>query len=120
MLKNVFYFSDERGRYPVEEFIKSLPPGERKKVYSYIAALWALGHELRRPMADYVTQGLYELRPKANRIFYFFYLGHSAILVHAVRKKSDALPVRDIALALKRKVKAEADRSGGKLAVEDL
>ena len=70
MLKNVFYFSDERGRFPVEEFIHSLPPDERKKIYSYISALREFGHRLRRPMADYVTQGLYELRPRANRVFY--------------------------------------------------
>jgi len=120
MLKNVFYFSDERGRFPVEEFIHSLPPDERKKIYSYISALREFGHRLRRPMADYVTQGLYELRPRANRVFYFFYLNESAILVHAIRKKSYKLPEKDIKLALKRKARAEAERNVGKLTAEEL
>ena len=120
MLKHIYYFSDERGRFPVEEFIRALPPRERLKVLAYINSLRAHGHELRRPMADYVTRGLYELRPHANRIFYFFYLGESAVLVHAIRKKTDKLPERDIALALRRKAKAEADRNAGKLVTEDL
>ena len=120
MLKNVFYFSDKRGRYPVMEFIHSLPESERIRIYSYIRELKTHGHNLRRPMADYVTKGLYELRPQANRIFYFFYLKESAVLVHAIRKKTDKLPQRDIALALKRKAKTEADRNAGKLAAEDL
>lgn len=71
-------------------------------------------------MADYVTQGLYELRPQANRIFYFFYLRESAVLVHAMRKKTDKLPAGDIALALKRKAVMEAARNAGKLVTEDL
>lgn len=120
MLKDVYYFSDERGRFPVEEYLRGLPPDEKKKAYAYIAALWALGHALRRPMADYVTQGLYELRPKASRIFYFFYLGNSAVLVHAIRKRGDKLPEKDIRLALKRKAQAEAERRTGKLAREEL
>ncbi len=120
MLKNVFYFSDERGRYPVKEFIYSLSPSEQKKAISYLIALRDFGHNLHRPMADYVTQGLYELRPRANRIFYFFYLGESAVLVHAIRKTSDKLPERDIILALKRKAKVEAERNAGLLAAEGI
>ncbi|MCX5784404.1 MAG: type II toxin-antitoxin system RelE/ParE family toxin [Elusimicrobia bacterium] len=120
MLKNIFYFSDERGRCPVMEFIHSLPPDEQAKVYSYIRELRIQGHNLRRPMADYVTQGLYELRPKANRIFYFFYLKESAVFVHAIRKKTDKLPERDIRLALKRKANMQSFRDAGKLLTEDL
>ena len=120
MLKNIVYFSDERGRCPVREFVNSLPPDEQAKVFAYICELKKQGHNLRRPMADYVTRGLYELRPKANRIFYFFYLQASAVLVHAIRKRTDELPKRDIVLALKRKALLEAYRGSGKLMVEDL
>lgn len=120
MLKHVFYFSDERGREPVREFINSLPPGEQAKVFAYIAELKAQGHNLRRPLAGYVTRGLYELRPKANRIFYFFYLNSSAVLVHAIRKRTDKLPERDIALALKRKAQVEESRNAGRFEREEL
>ncbi|MEI7529522.1 MAG: type II toxin-antitoxin system RelE/ParE family toxin [Elusimicrobiota bacterium] len=120
MLKNVLYFSTERGRFPVREFINSLPRDEQAKVYAYLRELKMQGHNLRRPMADYVTRGLYELRPKANRIFYFFYLQDSAVLVHAIRKQTGKLPQRDIQLALKRKALLEAVRNCGELAAEEL
>ncbi len=103
MLSSIYCFVDEKGNNPVKEFISSLPVKERAKVYAYIAELKAQGHNLRRPMADYVVDGIYELRPKANRIFYFFFLKHSAVLLHAVRKKTDKIPEKDLELCLKRK-----------------
>lgn len=120
MLKHALYFRDERGRVPVREFIGSLPPAEQAKVYAYIAELKAQGHNLRRPLADYVTRGIYELRPKGNRVFYFFYLNSSAVLVHAIRKKTDKLPERDVALALKRKAQVEECRNDGTIEAEGL
>lgn len=103
MLKSVVYYRDRRGRYPVLEFINSLSCHEQAKVMAYISELRAQGHNLRRPLAGYVTAGLYELRPRDTRIFYFFYLGESAVLLHAIRKKAARLPKGDILLALKRK-----------------
>ena len=72
MLTNIYYFVDERGGKPVEEFIRSLSLNERAKVFAYITELKNQGHNLRRPLADYIGNGIYELRPKNNRIFYFF------------------------------------------------
>lgn len=45
MLKNIFYFSDERGRCPVRDFIWALPIRERLKALAYIRSLRALGHK---------------------------------------------------------------------------
>jgi len=107
MLENIYYFLDERGVSPVKEFIKALSQNERAKVFAYIAELKDKGHNLRRPLADYLGHGIYELRPKANRIFYFFFLKNSAVLIHAIRKKTDKIPSRDLELCLKRKREAE-------------
>jgi len=107
MLENIYYFLDERGDSPVKEFIKGLSYDERAKVFAYITELKSKGHNLRRPLADYVGHGIYELRPKTNRIFYFFFLKSSAVLIHAIRKKTDKIPSRDFALCLKRKSEVE-------------
>lgn len=107
MLSNIYYFVDEKGNNPVKEFIASLPVKERAKIFAYIAELRVQGHNLRRPMADYLKNGIYELRPKANRIFYFFFLKHSAVLLHAVRKKTDRILEKDLALCIKRKQATE-------------
>ena len=62
-LKDVYYFKDKDGHRPVKEFIHSLTFKEQSKVYSYIAELKIQGNNLRRPMADYLEDGIYELRP---------------------------------------------------------
>ena len=102
-LKSIYYFVDERGDNPVKEFIKGLPIDERAKVFAYIGELKRQGNNLRRLLADYLGHGIYELRPKANRIFYFFFLKDNAVLVHAVRKKADKIPPKDLEVCIKRK-----------------
>ena len=108
MLKGVYYFIDENGSKPVKEFIDSLAGKEQAKVYAYIAELKNQGHNLRRPMADYLRDGIYELRPRDNRIFYFFYLRDRAVLVHAIMKHVKKIPAHDLKLCIKRKMSVEA------------
>ncbi|MFH1362584.1 MAG: type II toxin-antitoxin system RelE/ParE family toxin [Candidatus Omnitrophota bacterium] len=102
-LKAVCYYVDDRGDNPVKEFIESLSLAERAKVLAYINELKKQGNNLRRPMADYLEDGIYELRPKNNRIFYFFYLRDNAVILHAIKKKTREIPGKDLNLCLKRK-----------------
>lgn len=111
MLSKLYYFIDERGKNPVKEFIESLPEKEQAKVFAYLDELNMQGHNLRRPMADYLGHEIYELRPKDNRIFYFFFLKDNVVLVHAIKKKSAKIPKRDLALCLKRKHDVESLRN---------
>ena len=104
---NIWYFVDERGKSPVKEFIDDLPLDEQVKVFAYINELRKQGHNLRRPLADYVRDGIYELRPKANRLFYFFYLRENVVFVHAIKKKTHKIPENDIEVSLKRKRQIE-------------
>ncbi|MDD5465954.1 MAG: type II toxin-antitoxin system RelE/ParE family toxin [Candidatus Omnitrophica bacterium] len=106
-LKNIYYFIDKRGENPVKEFIMDLAINERAKVFAYLNELKKKGSDLRRPLADYLGHGIYELRPKANRIFYFFFLKDNAVLVHAIRKKTDKIPLKDLEICIKRKSIAE-------------
>jgi len=108
MLKGVYYFIDEDGRKPVKEFIDSLIEKEQAKVYAYIDELKNQGNNLRRPMADYLRDGIYELRPRDNRIFYFFYLRDRAVLIHAIKKHVKKIPENDLKLCIKRRIKIEA------------
>lgn len=108
MLKHVYFFIDEHGLSPVEEFMKELTEKEEMKIRAYIRILKEYGHALRRPIADYLGEGIYELRPQAHRVFYFFFLKDSAVLLHMLRKKTDKIPLNDINLCLKRKKEVEA------------
>ncbi len=68
--------------------------------------LAAFGHELRRPSADYLRGGIYELRARHGRlnyrILYFFHGHYLVVLVHGLRKE-DIVPESDIQRAIKRK-----------------
>ena len=108
MLKGVYCFIDEDGCKPVKEFIDSLTDKEQAKVYAYITELKNQGNNLRRPMADYLRDGIHELRPRDNRIFYFFYLRDRAVLVHAIKKHVKKIPEYDLKLCIKRRMKIEA------------
>ena len=107
MLENIYYFINERGDNFVKEFIDNLSIKEQAKIFAYIQELKNQGHNLRRPLADYLGNGIYELRPKNNRIFYFFFLVNNAVLIHAIKKKTNKIPNRDKELCLKRKSQVE-------------
>ncbi|HLD88138.1 MAG TPA: type II toxin-antitoxin system RelE/ParE family toxin [Candidatus Omnitrophota bacterium] len=117
MLQSVGFFIDERRNNPVKEFIEALSFKEQTKVRAYLNELKNQGHNLRRPMGDYLGEGIYELRPRHNRIFYFFFLREHAVLLHAIRKKTDQILSGDIDLCLKRKMQVEA---GGDIEEIDL
>ena len=71
-----------------------------------IELLAQLGHELRRPAADYLRDGIYELRAKQGhvqyRILYFFHGREVVVLSHALTKE-DEVSRMDIERAVKRK-----------------
>ncbi len=103
MLKTIYYYKDAGGRDQITSFIDSLDIHDQQKVLAYIGLLKEHGHNLRRPIADYIGNGLYELRPKGNRVFYFFFLKDSAVLVHAIKKKTNAIADTDIKVSIRRK-----------------
>lgn len=102
MNKRILYYLDSKGRNPVLEYLKKLPPGEYDKCFEYIDILSEEGESIRRPVGDYLGGKLYELRPKQNRILYFFFFRDAAVLLHAFRKKTDAIPAREIKIAMTR------------------
>ena len=101
--KSVVYYTDADGSSRVLEQINGLSLTEKQKIFAYISLLEERGEELRRPIADYVGDKLYELRPQKHRVLYFFMLKDYAIVVHCFRKRTDRLPVHDKETALKRR-----------------
>lgn len=108
-IRNVYYYVDTRGNKPIIKFIESLNFNDQTKVLGYIQELRRQGNNLRRPMADYLGNDIYELRPKDNRIFYFFYVKNNVVLVHAIKKKTKKIPTSDLALCIKRKQEIETE-----------
>ncbi len=105
----VFFYQDADGRAFVRDWLKELCRADSKahaKCVARIERLAELGHDLRRPEADFRRDGIYELRAKRGhmnyRILYFFYGRNVAILAHALTKE-DAIPDSDINRAVERK-----------------
>ena len=68
-------FRHANGRVPMEEWLDGLPAKARAKCLYYMRLLAAFGHELRRPVADSLRDGIHELRPSHQgvpyRVLYF-------------------------------------------------
>ena len=71
-----------------------------------VRRLVELGHELRRPEADLLREGIYELRARLGtvnyRILYFFHGRNVAVLAHAMTKENE-IPAVEINRAVERK-----------------
>jgi phage-related protein len=74
--------------------------------------LGEIGHELRRPEADYLRDGVYELRASLQgihyRILYFFHGAVAAVVSHGFVKER-VVPAREIDRAIERKRRFETD-----------
>jgi len=111
----VSFYLDDRRRVPVLEWLTELRGSDRRayaKCVARIRRLAEAGHELRRPEADFLRDGMYELRARQGRvnyrILYFFHGRNVAILVHALTKEGE-IPEADIERAHRRKGTFERD-----------
>ena len=107
--KVVFYQEDD-GTVPLLEWFDGLPTKAQDKCRLRIERLEELGHELRRPEADYLRDGIYELRVSLQgihyRMLYFFHGVAAAVLSHGIVKER-RVPTREIEVAIQRKRKFE-------------
>jgi phage-related protein len=108
----VVFYQEAAGSVPVLEWLDTLPPKAQDKCRVKIERLQNLGHELRRPEADLLRDGIYELRvglQRVNyRILYFFHGKVAAVLAHGLVKER-VVPPREIDEAIKRKQRFERD-----------
>jgi hypothetical protein len=86
----VIFYQERDGKAPVLEWLSELKETNAKAWANCrvrIEQLAELGHELRRPAADILRNGIYELRAKQGhvqyRILYFFHGRNVAILAIA-------------------------------------
>jgi putative component of toxin-antitoxin plasmid stabilization module len=111
----VLFFKDEGGQAPVLDWLRELRDKNAKawaNCRARIVLLSQFGHELRRPAADYLRDGIYELRAKQGhvqfRMLYFFHGRNVAVLSHSLTKEA-AIPAVDIERTLERKRQFELE-----------
>jgi phage-related protein len=104
----VIFYRDDDGSVPVLDWLRSLPDKAQDKCRVRLERLHECGHELRRPEADYLRDGIYELRVRLGtvnyRMLYFFHGRIAAVISHGLVKEG-AVPTKEIELARQRQNK---------------
>ena len=76
MPRSEIVFYKEGETVPLRDWLKRVSNKAQKKCLTFITQLEMRRHELRRPLADFLRDGIYELRPSyqgaQHRILYFF------------------------------------------------
>jgi len=111
----LIFFQDDDGSVPVRDWLLELQGKSRRafaKCVDKLGLLSEQGHELRRPHADMLRDGIYELRARSGnvnyRILYFFHGQNVAVLDHALTKKAK-VATKEIDRAIRRKQVFEKD-----------
>ena len=104
---SVEFYNLPDGSEPAKEFLKSLDPKMKAKMFRTIELLETNGRDLRMPYSEFLDDGIFELRAKVSsnitRVLYFFYVGNRAILTNGFIKKTQKTPKEELAKAKKYK-----------------
>lgn len=108
----VVLYREADGSCPFLDWYAGLPVKAQAKCLLRLERLRELGHDLRRPEADYLRDGIYELRVRFQhlqlRVFSFFHGTMAAVVSHGIAKEG-AVPAREMDRAVNRKKRFEAD-----------
>ncbi|MPZ18101.1 MAG: type II toxin-antitoxin system RelE/ParE family toxin [Luteitalea sp.] len=92
----VLIFCERDGTVPLLAWLDKIPTKARLKCRVRLGRLAELGHELRRPEADFLRDGIYELRVSFGgvnyRMLYFFHEGR-AVVSHGLTKEAAVPPI---------------------------
>ena len=102
---NVEFYETQDGKSQIWEFLEELRIKaatskdariQHKQASLYIELLQQNETRLNENIEKYLEDGIWELRPVNNRIFYFFFQENTFVLLHQFRKKSQKTPKREI------------------------
>jgi hypothetical protein len=109
------FYRDDDGSVPVLDWLTDLaernPKAYSKCVY-LLDLLRDFGSELRRPRADYLRDGIYELRTQVsgvNHRILYGYVGKDVALLAVGLVKERTIPAKSIDLAMSRVAKYKSN-----------
>jgi phage-related protein len=105
-ITRVVFFREVGGEVPFLDWFGSLSNHAKDQCAAKLTLLRALGHQLRRPAAENLGGGIYELRAKSRgvnyRMLYFFDGQKAIVLSHGLHKQQARVPAREIEIAKER------------------
>ena len=99
------FYENNKGKSELWDFLENLRLKAKKskdariqyrQISLCIQLLQENGTCLPENVTKHISDGIWELRPGNNRIFYFFYRDNTFILLHTFRKKTRKTPSREI------------------------
>ena len=102
---NVEFYETQDGKSQIWEFLEELRIKaatskdariQHKQASLYIELLQQNGTRLNENITKHLEDGIWELRPGNNRVFYFFFQDNTFVLLHQFRKKTQRPPKREI------------------------
>ncbi|EKE14821.1 MAG: hypothetical protein ACD_12C00276G0002 [uncultured bacterium] len=100
----VDFFQNNRGDYPVKDFIEKLDQNLYMKVFRYIDLISNYGPHLKPPFVKKIYDQIWELRITGKtqvRVLYI-YFNNAFYLLHAFVKKTQKTPSSEIKVAIDR------------------
>jgi phage-related protein len=107
----VVMYAEDDGSSPYLDWLDRCPPKVQDKCIVWVEQLKEKGHELRRPLADTLRDGIHELRVRFQRVNYrilYFFHDQKAVITHGLVKEQD-VPPGEIDLAIRRRTKYQND-----------
>jgi len=116
----VEFYRDKNGTSEIVDYLDALKEKgktskseriNRDKILAYMVALKQYGTRIGQPIVKHIDGSIWELRPLANRIFFFYWKDNKFVLLHHFIKKTQKTPAREIEQA-RSKMKDFIERQG--------
>jgi phage-related protein len=115
---SIKFYENEQGERPVRDYLKELGSKTDKdsrikvnKIYDYIETLKEHGTRAGMPFVKHMDGDIWELRPFADRFFFFYWKDNQFVFLHYYHKKTNKTPPNELDQA-KRNLKSFIERNG--------
>ena len=106
------FYEDRQKRQPVKNVLTDLRDKAKtskdvriqyQKILTFIRVLEKYGTRVGEPVVKHIVDDIWELRPLAHRVFFFYWKDNKFILLHHYIKKSKKTPSYEIDQARRNK-----------------
>lgn len=104
----IIFYKDRREKEPIVDYIRSLQAKQGKdsrikynKIMECFAMLREYGTRIGEPTVKHIEGKIWELRPRDDRFFFFYWDNDTFVMLHHYTKKSNKMPRKEFDQALR-------------------
>ena len=109
----IVIYQEKEGQVPLLEWLDNLPRKVQDKCIARVELLAEYGHELKRPLCDYLENDIYELRARYGNVNYrilYAFVGRNIVLLSHGCTKERTVPKTEINRAVRNRDNYVQDR----------